>query len=142
MDKNQAFISCRLEFSASHYYRAAGWSEEDNFKSFGKASRHHGHNYMVEAAVSGEINPETGMIMNIRELKRIIKEVLETVDHKNLNEEVPYFQSCLPTPENLACYFFQALSVKIQTAVIASVRVYEDESLYAEYRGETSEIYK
>jgi 6-pyruvoyltetrahydropterin/6-carboxytetrahydropterin synthase len=131
-----ASISCRIEFSASHYYRVSGWSEEENERRFGKDSRHHGHNYRVEIMIQGKVNPETGMVMNVRDLKKTIKEVVEPLDHKNLNEEVPYFRTCLPTPENLACYFFEVLSLKIQSARMASVRVYETESLWAEYRGE------
>lgn len=127
-------LTCCAEFSASHVYRVPEWSEEENRRVFGKAAnpQGHGHNYRVEVTLQGKINPRTGMVINIQDLKQHVKEVLETVDHKNLNLEVPYFRWRLPTPEHLACYLFEALSARISSGAICRVRVHEDDSLSAE----------
>lgn len=135
---NEVFLTCGAEFSASHHYRVRGWSDEENLREFGKAAnpKGHGHNYRVEVTVKGSVNPKTGMLINIKELKKMLKDLLESLDHKNLNEDVPCFKETLPTTENLACHIFGELSGRVPAGKVDRVRVYENESLYAEYRGE------
>src|SRR5437016_5835464 len=113
--ENYVRLTCRAGFSASHHYRIPEWSEEENQRRFGKAANPngHGHNYAVEVTLQGEVDPQTGMVINIKELKSAVQEVLASLDHRNLNVEISDFQSTLPTPENLARYIWKKLEKQI-----------------------------
>src|SRR6056297_2830871 len=106
------YVTRRERFNAAHRLFKAEWSEEKNYEVFGKCSNPnwHGHNYELFVTVSGEVNPETGFLVNIKELSNIIKEyVIEKVDHKNLNTEVDFMKNRLASTENLAIAFWQEL---------------------------------
>ena len=97
-------LTKRIEFAAAHRYIKAEWDEAKNRAVFGLCYNPpaHGHNYMVEVTVLGEVDPKTGMVVNLFDLKRILLNVLEEFDHKNLNLDMPYFEGRIPTSENLA----------------------------------------
>jgi 6-pyruvoyltetrahydropterin/6-carboxytetrahydropterin synthase len=134
----EVFLTCSAEFSASHFYRVPGWTEAENEREFGKSAnpKGHGHNYRVEVSIKGGVNPKTGMVVNIRDLKKLVKEALEELDHRHLNEEIPYFKNNLPTPENLACYLFDKIASRVSVGEVAGVRVWESEDFCAEFKGE------
>ena len=92
----------------------------------------HGHNYMVEVTVLGEVDPKTGMVVNLFDLKRILLNVLEEFDHKNLNLDMPYFEGLIPTSENLARVLWTKLDTQKAIGTLHAIRLYEDEDLYAE----------
>src|SRR5580658_10962255 len=99
------YITRKAEFSASHVCRLKDWSDEENRRAFGEdAHPHgHGHNYVVEVTLEGEPDPVTGMVFDLRELKEIINaEVVDPMDHRFLNHEVPPFDRVVPTTENIA----------------------------------------
>ena len=96
----------------------------------------HGHNYMVEVTVVGEVDAKTGMVMNLFDLKRILLDVLEEFDHKNLNLDMAYFKDRIPTSENLARLLWTKLEVQKDIGTLHTVRLYEDEDLYAEITAE------
>src|SRR4029453_1105500 len=99
----------------------------------------HGHNYEVEVTVEGEVAPETGMVMNLRDIDQVLEEeVVSRWDHRHLNEDLPEWKSVIPTSENLAVAVWERIAPRLArpNARLASVRVYESPDLYAEYRGE------
>jgi len=135
-------ISKKVEFSASHVCRSTELSEEENIRTYGAAANPlgHGHNYVVEVAVTGEPDPVTGMILDLKRLKEILEEkVLSVYDHRLLNLEVEPFDRIVPTVENIAIDIWNRLERQIDPTGrtrLYSVRVHETNELYVEYRGE------
>jgi 6-pyruvoyltetrahydropterin/6-carboxytetrahydropterin synthase len=127
-------LTKRIEFAAAHRYIKAEWDEAKNRAAFGLCYNPpaHGHNYMVEVTVVGEVDPKTGMVVNLFDLKRILLDVLEEFDHKNLNLDMSYFKDRIPTSENLARLLWAKLEVQQDIGALHTVRLYEDEDLYAE----------
>ena len=133
------YVTRRAEFSASHYYHNPSWSEEENRRVFGKcANPHgHGHNYTVEVTVAGEVDPKTGMVLDLKDLKKLLeKQVLDLVDHKFLNKEVPVFASKIPTTENIAVEIWQWLAPHLNFGRLHRIRLYECPDLYVDYYGD------
>lgn len=138
------FITRRMEFSASHVCAQPGLSHEENQALYGDgANPHgHGHNYVLEVTLSGEPDPVTGMIFDLKELKDIInQEVITPMDHRFLNREVPPFDRIVPTTENLALEIWRRLCPKLQLAHgrLHKVRVYETDDLFVDYDGSGAE---
>jgi len=134
-------LTRRAEFSASHYYWNDAWSAEENAAHFGKCANRngHGHNYTLEVTVAGEVDPTTGFVVDLKQLKDVMeREVLAAYDHRHLNLEVPEFRRSIPTTENLAVAIWRRLEGKIATAKLHRVRVYEMPDLFAEYYGDPS----
>jgi 6-pyruvoyltetrahydropterin/6-carboxytetrahydropterin synthase len=127
-------LTKRIEFAASHRYIKAEWDEAKNRAVFGLCYNPpaHGHNYMVEVTVLGEVDPKTGMVVNLFDLKRILLNVLEEFDHKNLNLDMSYFEGLIPTSENLARVLWTKLETQKAIGTLHAIRLYEDEDLYAE----------
>jgi 6-pyruvoyltetrahydropterin/6-carboxytetrahydropterin synthase len=127
----------RVRFSAAHRYRRPDWTEERNVEVFGLCARpnYHGHSYVCAVAVEGTIDPESGMVIDLAELDRILDaEIVSRFDHRNINLDVPEFADgrLVPTGENLARFIFE----RVQTALgdrirVCSVQVDEDASLAA-----------
>jgi 6-pyruvoyltetrahydropterin/6-carboxytetrahydropterin synthase len=131
-------LTKRIEFAAAHRYIKPEWDEAKNRAVFGLCYNPpaHGHNYMVEVTVVGEVDAKTGMVVNLFDLKRILLDVLEEFDHKNLNLDMTYFQKRIPTSENLARLLWTKLEVQKDIGTLHTVRLYEDEDLYAEVTAE------
>ena len=125
-------LTKRIEFSASHRYFNAEWDEERNRRVFGAGSQEHGHNYLLEVTLGGRVDPVTGMIINLYDLKHIVTEVLEEFDHKHLNFDTPYFERLVPTTENLALVLWRKFRERPETRDIESIRLCEGENLWAE----------
>ncbi|MGA3165462.1 MAG: 6-carboxytetrahydropterin synthase [Terriglobia bacterium] len=133
------YVTRRAEFSASHYYHNPDFSPEENRRIFGKCNNPlgHGHNYTVEVTVGGPIDPTTGMVLDLKELKALLEqEVIQAWDHKFLNKEVPAFASKNPTTENLAVEIWNLLAPKLALGKLHRIRVYETPDLFADYYGE------
>ena len=133
------YVTRRAEFSASHYYHNPQFTPEENRRIFGKCSNPlgHGHNYSVEVTVSGAINPTTGMVLDLKELKVLLEqEVIQLMDHKFLNKEVPAFAEKNPTTENLAVEIWNLLAPKLAQGKLHRIRVYETPDLFVDYYGE------
>jgi 6-pyruvoyltetrahydropterin/6-carboxytetrahydropterin synthase len=128
----------RYRFAASHRLHTDKFSEEENARVFGKCANPygHGHNYVLEIGVSGEVDPATGMIANLSELDSFVeREVLEVFDHKSLNEDVEAFRNTVPTTENLCIEIFERLK-DFPKAKLERVRVQETTNNSFEYAGE------
>lgn len=123
-------------FNAAHRLFVPGWSEEKNFEVFGKCANpnYHGHNYELEVKVTGEVDPETGILINLKELKEILKEhVEEKLDHRNLNVEVEEFENLIPTAEHIVYVIWNLLRPHISEKLDLSVKLYETPRNFAEY---------
>jgi len=133
------YLTRKCEFSASHVYHNPEMSEEENRRVFGKCNNPngHGHNYTLEVTVKGEADRQTGFVMDLAELKAILaREVMDAMDHRHLNREVPEFATRIPTTENIAVAIWERIEPKLKHARLHRVRLYESEDLYADYYGE------
>ena len=131
-------VSRKAHFNAAHRLNNKNWSDEKNQKIFGKCNyqNYHGHNYELIVSVTGKINPETGYVIDMGELKKIIKnEIEERLDHKNLNLDVPYFSNTIPSAENICIYIHDILRDNIDSQFKLSVRLYETPRNFVEYSG-------
>lgn len=133
-------LTRKAEFSASHVCANPAWSEEQNRRVYGANANPngHGHNYVVEVTVAGEPEPVTGMVFDLRELKEIlIQEVVEPMDHRFLNREVPPFDQVVPTAENIALEIWRRIEPRIGRPGVRlnNVRLYETPDLYVDYGG-------
>lgn len=136
---NLVYLSRRCEFSAAHYYHNPEFSAEENQRIFGKCNNRngHGHNYTLEVTVKGKVDPRSGFVVDLKQLKETMtREVLDAMDHRHLNLEVPEFRNQIPTTENLAIAIWQRLQSKLTVAQLHRVRVYEMPDLYVDFYGE------
>jgi 6-pyruvoyltetrahydropterin/6-carboxytetrahydropterin synthase len=125
----------RFTFAAGHRYWVNAWAAEENERIFGRLTVPHGHNYMLDVTVQGEIDERTGMVIDLGELKRVVGEtVVERFDHADLNAD-PLFRDRVPTPENIALVVWDLLAPKLGGDRLASVRVWEDATLWVDYDG-------
>lgn len=132
-------VTRKLHFSAGHRLHLPRWDEEKNREVFGACSNPagHGHNYDLEVTVEGEVDPETGFVLDLSRLKALVKEhVVDDIDHTNLNEDVSWMEGVNPTTENLAVKIWQRLEGRLGDAELVSVKLWETERNMAEYRGE------
>ncbi|MEK7220174.1 MAG: 6-carboxytetrahydropterin synthase [candidate division NC10 bacterium] len=133
-------VTKRVEFCAAHRYANPRWSEAENRRVFGKCANIHGHNYILEVTVEGGPSPETGMVMDLKVLKDLIVEgVVGRFDHKDLNQDVPYFKEKNPTPENLAVVIWELLEARLegrQGHWLHRIRLHENGSFFVDYYGE------
>jgi len=133
------YLTRKCEFSASHYYHNPELTQEENHRVFGKCANldGHGHNYTLEVTVKGNVDSTTGFVVDLKQLKDILNdEVVEAMDHRHLNKEVPEFAAQIPTTENLAIVIWDRLALKLQRAKLHRVRVYEMPDLFVDYYGE------
>ncbi len=135
------YVTRKSHFNAAHRLHNPNKSDEWNESTFGKCNNPnwHGHNYQLEVTVAGEADPDTGYVIDLGILKKIIEEkILDKCDHKNLNLEVSFLKGIIPTSENLVKAFFQELEDDINnaafgTSTLYSVKLFETERNIAEY---------
>lgn len=133
------YLTRKAEFSASHYYHNPSFSQTENQRIFGKCNNPngHGHNYTLEVTVKGGVDPKSGFVVDLKQLKEIMNsEVLEVLDHRFLNKEVPEFASKIPTTENIAIVIWERLAPELKAAQLHRVRVYETPDLFVDFYGE------
>jgi 6-pyruvoyltetrahydropterin/6-carboxytetrahydropterin synthase len=134
-------VTAKLDFSAAHRLhnpdRDAEWNRTVYDKCDNPAG--HGHNYEIEVSVEGEVDPETGMVIDLKELKQIMRRtVIDRVDHRNLNEDVDFLRGIIPTAENLARCFWQQLEPAITRGTLHQIVLHETSRNSVTYRGEGS----
>src|SRR6201997_4480109 len=113
------YLTRKAEFSASHYYHSPELTPDENRRIFGKCNNPHGHghNYTLEVTVKGEVDTQSGFVVDLKHLKDLMKrEVLDVFDHRHLNKEIPEFKTLIPTTENLAIVIWNRLALKIEPA--------------------------
>ncbi|GMV50896.1 6-pyruvoyl tetrahydropterin synthase [Nitrospirales bacterium NOB] len=131
-------LTKRIEFAASHRYHRPEWSDAKNRATFGACNNEpgHGHNYMLEVTVAGDVDQRTGMVVNLFDLKQVLLQVLEEFDHKHLNLDLPYFARQIPTSENLARVLWDKLDAQRDIGTLRRICLYEDEDLCADLTAE------
>ncbi len=137
---NKVYITRRETFNAAHKLWQPNWSEEKNNEVFGRCANKnwHGHNFVLFVTVCGDPDPETGFVMNLKDLSSIIKqEVTEKLDHKNLNLDVPFLEGIMASTENIAIAIWEILEPKIATfgAELSKIKLVETENNFVEYFG-------
>ncbi len=133
------YVTRREVFSAAHRLHNPELTDQENEDIFDKCNNYHGHghNYILEVVVAGEINPKTGYLIDLKKLKKILHEhVISKVDHKHLNFDVPFMEGVNPTAENIAVGIWNQLVDNIDEGRLFSVKLFETENNYIEYRGE------
>ncbi len=133
-------ITRQEEFSAAHRLFRPDWSDERNETMYGKCANphYHGHNYVFEVTLRSPVNPETGMAYNLADLKEVMRrEVVEALDHKNLNEDAAGFmKNRIPTAENIVISIWECLAEYIDAEILFRIRLYENERNFVDYYGE------
>ena len=137
---NTIYITRRETFNAAHKLWREDWSEEKNWEIFGKCSNKnwHGHNFTIYVTVKGVPSPDTGFVINLKELSILLKkEVVEPLDHKNLNLDVPFLKGMLASTENLAIQIWGRIADPIASTggELVKIKLVETENNYVEYYG-------
>jgi 6-pyruvoyltetrahydropterin/6-carboxytetrahydropterin synthase len=126
-------VTRRATFAAAHVLCRPEWSEARNHEVFGPCSTDHGHNYVVELTVAGPVDRETGMVINLKDIDRVLRrEFVDLVDHKHLNRDVEFLRGLVPTAENIAFAAFTKLSPHFAPARLVRLRLTESENNAAE----------
>tara|TARA_B100000767_G_scaffold14846_1_gene14161 strand:- start:8849 stop:9259 length:411 start_codon:yes stop_codon:yes gene_type:complete len=131
-------VSRRAHFNAAHRLFVKDWSDEKNMEVFGVCSNsnYHGHNYELIVDVTGDVDPITGMVIDLKDLKDIIKgEIEDILDHKNLNLDVDYFNKVVPTAENICIFIWEILRSKIEINKDLEITLYETPRNFVKYNG-------
>jgi len=135
------YITRKLEFCASHRLYNPKFTDEKNEETFGLCNNPngHGHNYVLEVTVCGEVDPETGMVLDLKALKHLITtEIIDKVDHKNLNVDVNFLEGIIPTAENIAIKFWEIIEPKIENGALHQIKLYESERNFVIYKGKAN----
>ncbi len=138
------YITRKMEFSASHRLYNPNFSDEKNQTIYGKCNNlnGHGHNYLLEVTLRGSIEPDTGMVMDLKSLKTLLEDVIiDQVDHKHLNHDVDFLRGVIPTAENIVASFWNLLQPHLPAnCELYEMKLWESENNMAMYRGEGVEI--
>lgn len=138
----KVYITRKVQFNAAHRLYNSNWSEAENRRVFGKcmSPNFHGHNFEMEVTLAGAPDPQTGFVFDLAQLKEIINEqIVEAIDHKNLNLDVPFLQDVMPSTENLAVKVWERLAPHVKPAEIYSIHIQETPNNSVIYYGETIE---
>jgi len=133
------YITKQVKFSAGHRLYNPEFSDEENKRIYDKCNnpRGHGHNYTLEVTLYGNPDPEIGYLFDLKKLKEIVNnEIIDKVDHKNLNEDVDFLKGVIPTVENLAIKFWELLDGKFGNAKLYRIKLFETDTSFVEYYGE------
>jgi 6-pyruvoyltetrahydropterin/6-carboxytetrahydropterin synthase len=134
----QVTVTRRLQFNAAHRVHDPALSDDENRRIFGKCSNPnwHGHNYTLDVSVSGEIDPRTGYVMDLAQLKRIVEtSVIDRVDHRNFNLDVDFMKGINPTSENIVVAFWRLIAPLVMPATLTRLVLWETTNNYVEYEG-------
>jgi len=134
----QVTVTRRLQFNAAHRVHNPALSDEENRALFGKCNNPnwHGHNYVLDVSVRGEVSARTGYVMDLAVLKRIVeKAVIDRVDHKNFNLDVDFMQGTIPTSENIVIAFWRLIEPLVAPATLTRLVLWETANNYVEYDG-------
>ncbi|MCX7737053.1 MAG: 6-carboxytetrahydropterin synthase [Candidatus Kapabacteria bacterium] len=137
------YITKRVHFSASHRLFNPTFNDQKNDEIYDKCNNFygHGHNYILEVTVRGIPNPQTGYVIDLKKLKRILNDtIVDKVDHKHLNFDVDFLKGVITSVENLAVIFWKILKEEIKEAELYKIKLYETENSYVEYFGEPVEV--
>lgn len=134
-------VTRRLRFNAAHRVHNPALSDAENSAMFGKCNNPnwHGHNYTLDVSVTGPVDPVSGYVMDLGHLRDLVeREIVEQVDHRNLNLDVPFLQGINPTSENLVVAIWNVLSPRVAPARLTRLRLWETEHNFVDYHGESA----
>lgn len=132
-------VTRKVHFSAGHRLARPGLSDEENRELYGPCSNPagHGHNYDLEVTVEGDVDPDTGYVIDLKRVKELVhRAVVDDVDHANLNEDVEWMEGVIPTSENLVVGIWDRLEDRLDGVELVALRLWETERNMVEYRGE------
>ena len=130
------FLTKIFYFNAAHQYGHKNWPSEKNWAVFGPDSKIHGHNYTLEVMVTGPINKETGFIVDLGDLKKIVKtHVIDILDHSQFDVEVSWFKNRQPSSENLVKYIWHQIEPRLKDAKLYRIRLHETPTIFTDYYG-------
>ena len=130
------YATRKFTFSSAHRYWRDEWTPEENTRVFGHVSVPHGHNYVLEVTVRGTVDPTTGMVMDLGELKRVVGDaIVNRFDHADLNRDPIFAAGLVPTTENLVRATWEILAPKLGAERLHRLRLWEDPTFYVEYFG-------
>ena len=132
------YLTKQYKFCAAHRYWNPNWSDEKNYQIFGEDVRIHGHNYTLDITISGPVNDESGFIVNLFELNKIVKlHVLDVMDHSQIQLDIPWFESKQPSTENMVVFIWEQIVTKIPNpAKLNSIKLRETPTIFTEYFGQ------
>ena len=130
------YITKVFHFNAAHQYGHSDWTDEKNWEVFGPDSKIHGHNYMLEVMVTGDIVDDTGFLVDLGNLKKIVKKnVIDILDHSLFNVEVEFFKDRQPSSENLVIFIWNQIQSELKGAKLHRIRLHETPTIFTDYYG-------
>jgi len=130
------YITKVYHFCAAHQYGQSNWSDDKNKQVFGPDAKVHGHNYKLEVTITGEINPETGFLIDLGELSAIVNDhVLSKLDHSQFEKDLEWFKDKQPSSENLVIFIWGEISKHLKGANLHRIRIVETPTIYTDYYG-------
>ena len=130
------YLTKVFHFNAAHQYGHSDWTDEKNWEVFGPDSKIHGHNYMLEVMVTGDIVDDTGFLVDLGNLKKIVKKnVIDILDHSLFNVEVEFFKDRQPSSENLVIFIWNQIQSELKGAKLHRIRLHETPTIYTDYYG-------
>ena len=130
------YLTKVFHFNAAHQYGHSDWSDEKNWEVFGPDSKIHGHNYMLEVMVTGDIVDDTGFLVDLGNLKKIVKKnVIDILDHSLFNVEVEFFKDRQPSSENLVIFIWNQIQSELKGAKLHRIRLHETPTIFTDYYG-------
>ena len=134
------YLTKKFKFCAAHQYGHSNWSSKKNNEVFGKDARLHGHNYELEVTVTGEIDEETGFLVDLDELKKIVnKKVVNVIDHSTIEKEIPWFRDKQPSTEHMVIWMWEQIEPELGDTKLHRIRVRETPTICTDYYGPNSE---
>ncbi len=125
-----------FHFCAAHKYGNSALSEAENQAAFGKDLRMHGHNYILTISVTGEVNPDTGFIVDLGRLKKVVNEqVIQYMDHSQIEVDIPWFKGKQPSTENMVVWMWEQISPHLESNSLKRIRLQETPTIYTDYHG-------
>ncbi len=130
------YLTKVFHFNAAHQYGHSDWTDEKNWEVFGPDSKIHGHNYMLEVMVTGDIVEDTGFLVDLGHLKKIVKKnVIDILDHSLFNVEVEWFKDRQPSSENLVIFIWNQIQSELKSAKLHRIRLHETPTIFTDYYG-------
>ena len=130
------YLTKVFHFNAAHQYGHSDWTEEKNWEVFGPDSKIHGHNYTLEVMVTGDIVEDTGFLVDLGHLKKIVKKnVIDILDHSLFDVEVEWFKDRQPSSENLVIFIWNQIQSELKGAKLHRIRLHETPTIFTDYYG-------
>ena len=134
--KNTTFLTKVFKFCAAHQYGNNKWSDEKNWEVFGKDTQVHGHNYTLHVTVTGDINPDSGFLVDLGHLKKIVKKnVVDILDHSQFEKDIPWFKVKQPSTEVLVVFIWEEIIKDLEGCKLHRIRIEETPTIYTDYYG-------